>query len=207
MCNSIRGTVAGALATEALDETMSCCNASSSMRVGCSKAAVLTTCSFVCCRAAAQPIIFKSAVALNPNFCWLGLLSSCCCLQVAAVKQPLLQKAAQRLLSSPKFSGLRSLMSKFRADNPWLEDSALFDALRQQPDLVGLDWWEWPEPLRFRKGSAIKDAHKTFKAQVDEFVAVQFLFDRQWRALKVRTEGRHTRLGCFAHASSAYEVI
>jgi 4-alpha-glucanotransferase len=110
---------------------------------------------------------------------------------VAAVKQPLLQKAAQRLLSSPKFSGLRSLMSKFRADNPWLEDSALFDALRQQPDLVGLDWWEWPEPLRFRKGSAIKDAHKTFKTQVDEFVAVQFLFDRQWRALKVRTEGGH----------------
>jgi 4-alpha-glucanotransferase len=110
-------------------------------------------------------------------------------LQVAEVKQPLLQKAAQRLLTSPKFAGLRKLMSKFRADNPWLEDSALFDALRQQPDLAGLDWWKWPEPLRFRKASAIKDAHKQHKQQVDEFVAVQFLFDRQWRALKVGRGG------------------
>lgn len=106
-------------------------------------------------------------------------------MQVAAVKQPLLQKAAQRLLTSSKFAGLRKLMVKFRSDNPWLEDSAVFDALRQQPDLVGLDWWEWPEPLRFRKAAALKDAHKKFKQEVDEFVAVQFLFDRQWRALKV----------------------
>lgn len=106
-------------------------------------------------------------------------------LQVAEVKHPLLQKAAQRLLTSPKFACLRKLMAEFRADNAWLEDSALFDALRQQPDLEGLDWWEWPEPLRFRKASALKDAHKQYKQQVDEFVAVQFLFDRQWRALKV----------------------
>lgn len=109
--------------------------------------------------------------------------------QVAAVKNPLLQKAAQRLLTAPKFAGLRKLMTKFRADNPWLEDSALFDALRQQPDLAGLDWWEWPEPLRFRKASAIQEAHKQNKQQVDEFVAVQFLFDRQWRALKVGGAG------------------
>lgn len=118
-------------------------------------------------------------------------------LQVAAIKQPLLQKAAQKLLTSAKFTGLRALMAKFRADNPWIEDSALFDALRQQPDLQGLDWWEWPEPLRFRKPSALQDAHKKFKAEVDEFVAVQFLFDRQWRALKVsrRDTGGHMSAG------------
>lgn len=114
--------------------------------------------------------------------------------KVAEVKQPLLQKAAQRLLTSPKFAGLRKLMSKFRADNPWLEDSALFDALRQQPDLAGLDWWKWPEPLRFRKASAIKDAHKQHKQQVDEFVAVQFLFDRQWRALKVYANAKGIKI-------------
>jgi 4-alpha-glucanotransferase len=79
-------------------------------------------------------------------------------------------------------------MAQFRAANSWIEDSALFDALRQQEDLAGKDWWEWPDPLRFRKASALKDAHKQFKQQVDEFVAVQFLFDRQWRAVKVRGE-------------------
>lgn len=80
---------------------------------------------------------------------------------------------------------MRQLLAEFRAANPWIEDSALFDVLRQQPDLVGLDWWQWPEPLRFRKAAAIKDAQKKFKQQIDEFVAIQFLFDRQWRAVKV----------------------
>lgn len=108
--------------------------------------------------------------------------------QVAAVKSPLLRKAAQTLLTSAKFAGLRGLLAEFRAENPWIEDSALFDALRQQPDLEGIDWWEWPEPLRFRKASALKDAHKKFKQQVDEFIAIQFLFDRQWRAVKVGSE-------------------
>jgi 4-alpha-glucanotransferase len=83
-------------------------------------------------------------------------------------------------------AGLRQLMAQFRAANSWIEDSALFDALRQQEDLAGKDWWEWPDPLRFRKASALKEAHKQHKQQVDEFVAVQFLFDRQWRAVKVR---------------------
>lgn len=78
-------------------------------------------------------------------------------------------------------------MAQFRAANSWIEDSALFDALRQTDDLAGKDWWEWPDPLRFRKASALKEAHKQYQQQVDEFVAVQFLFDRQWRAVKVRS--------------------
>jgi 4-alpha-glucanotransferase len=77
-------------------------------------------------------------------------------------------------------------MAQFRAANSWIEDSALFDALRQQPELAGKDWWEWPDALRFRKASALKEAHKQHAQQIDEFVAVQFLFDRQWRAVKVR---------------------
>eukprot|EP00878_Enallax_costatus_P035450 GHUV01039533.1.p1 GENE.GHUV01039533.1~~GHUV01039533.1.p1 ORF type:complete len:339 (-),score=85.95 GHUV01039533.1:134-1150(-) len=105
--------------------------------------------------------------------------------QVAAVKNPLLQKAAQTLLTCPQFEGLRGLLAEFRAANPWIEDSALFDALRQQPDLANLEWWNWPEPLRFRKANAIKDAQKQFKQHIDEFVAIQFMFDRQWRAVKV----------------------
>lgn len=109
--------------------------------------------------------------------------------QVAAVKNPLLLKAARTLLTSPKFAGLRGLLDQFRAENSWIEDSALFDALMQQPDLQGLAWWLWPEPLRSRKPSAIKDAQKQYKQHIDEFVAIQFLFDRQWRAVKVRQEG------------------
>uniref|UniRef100_A0A383V4Y2 4-alpha-glucanotransferase n=1 Tax=Tetradesmus obliquus TaxID=3088 RepID=A0A383V4Y2_TETOB len=113
---------------------------------------------------------------------------------VAAAKQPLLQKAARTLLTSPKFAALRQLMAQFRAANSWIEDSALFDALRQTDDLAGKDWWEWPDPLRFRKASALKEAHKQYQQQVDEFVAVQFLFDRQWRAVKVYANAKGIKI-------------
>ncbi|KAI8473849.1 MAG: glycoside hydrolase superfamily [Monoraphidium minutum] len=103
---------------------------------------------------------------------------------VAAAKLPLLSKAAAALLSQPRFASLRDAMARFRAANPWIEDSALFDALRRTPELEGLEWWAWPEPLRLRQAGALKAAVKEHAAEMDEFVAVQFLFDRQWRAVK-----------------------
>eukprot|EP00879_Flechtneria_rotunda_P013404 GHRR01013994.1.p1 GENE.GHRR01013994.1~~GHRR01013994.1.p1 ORF type:complete len:407 (+),score=122.78 GHRR01013994.1:212-1432(+) len=114
--------------------------------------------------------------------------------KVAAAKQPLLAKAAQSLLTSPKFSGLRQLMTEFRNSNIWIEDSALFDALRQQSELQNLPWWQWPDPLKSRKASALKDAHKQHKKHIDEFVAIQFLFDRQWKAVKVYANARGIKI-------------
>jgi len=113
---------------------------------------------------------------------------------VAAAKNPLLTKAAKTLLSSPKFTSLRILLDKYRSDNPWIEESALFDALRQQPELAKLDWWEWPEDLRYRKPSALKEAQKKHKAHIDEFVAIQFLFDRQWKAVKVYANSKGIKI-------------
>eukprot|EP00775_Hariotina_reticulata_P005043 gene5043-5285_t len=91
--------------------------------------------------------------------------------KVAAVKQPLLAKAAQALLSGAKFAGLRQLLAEFRTANAWIEDSALF-----------------------RKPAAIKDAQKKFKQQIDEFIAIQFLFDRQWRAVKAYANGQGIKI-------------
>ena len=39
---------------------------------------------------------------------------------------PLLDKAAHRLLSGASFEGLREQMAAFRAENEWVEESALF---------------------------------------------------------------------------------
>ena len=50
-------------------------------------------------------------------------------LQVEAAKAPLLKKAADKLLNDSKFSSLRREMDAFRAENPWVEDSALFFCL------------------------------------------------------------------------------
>jgi 4-alpha-glucanotransferase len=113
---------------------------------------------------------------------------------VAAAKGPLLSKAARALLSDARFGALRECMSAFRAENPWIEESALFDALRRVPELEGKEWWAWPEPLKLRDAAALKKARAAHAAEIDEFVAVQFLFDRQWKAVKVgaRARGAHT---------------
>ncbi len=42
-------------------------------------------------------------------------------------------------------------MQEYRHQEPWLEESALFDVLRQLPELDGKDWWQWPEDLRSRQ--------------------------------------------------------
>lgn len=103
---------------------------------------------------------------------------------VAAFKAPLLSKAARALLTQPRLSALRDGLARFRSGNPWIEDSALFDALRRRPDLQSLAWWDWPAPLRKRDPKALSEARAAHSAEIDEFVAVQYLFDRQWRAVK-----------------------
>jgi hypothetical protein len=78
-------------------------------------------------------------------------------LQVAAVKEPLIRKAAARLLSdNPKFKGLREEMATWRAAHSWIEDSALFEVARTLPELADKAWWDWPEPLRFRQPDALQ---------------------------------------------------
>jgi 4-alpha-glucanotransferase len=73
---------------------------------------------------------------------------------VAAWKVPLLHAAAKRLLTGADFRSLRAQMNAFRRENAWIEDSALFYALTTYEEgLVGVDWWEWPEKLRFRCAS------------------------------------------------------
>jgi 4-alpha-glucanotransferase len=110
---------------------------------------------------------------------------------VAAAKAPLLQKAARALLSGPRFQALRDLgFRRWRRANTWVEDSALFDCLRRRPDLEGKAWWEWPEPLRFRREDALAAERQRHRRAIDEFAAVQFLFDRQWAALKAYANSR-----------------
>lgn len=104
----------------------------------------------------------------------------------AAASAPALSKAARALLTEPRFAVLRGLMAEFRTANPWIEDSALFDALRRTPELADADWWTWPKPLRFREPDALHAARTQHSDAIEEYIAVQFLFDRQWRALKVQ---------------------
>ena len=102
--------------------------------------------------------------------------------RAAAAKNPLLAKAAAALRSHPT---LAPAADAWRAANPWVEDSALFAALAEhEPDCVGKAWWEWPVGLRFRDEGAVRDACARHASSISDFASLQFLFDRQWGALK-----------------------
>lgn len=97
---------------------------------------------------------------------------------------PILKLAAQRILYDQRFNHFKEEMETFRKENPWIEDSALFEQLRTSEELKGKVWWQWPAPIRFRTDTAMGQAKEKHKDGIDEFIAVQYLFNKQWCAVK-----------------------
>lgn len=54
-----------------------------------------------------------------------------------------------------------------------------------QEDTKDKGWWEWPLPIRKREPEALTDATAKHKTDIERFIALQYLFDRQWKAVKV----------------------
>ena len=114
---------------------------------------------------------------------------------VMAWKAPLLKKAALQLLDgSSDFKDLRADLAEFRSSNPWVEDSAIFEALTRTEELDGLIWWDWPEGLRDRDPEALEEARAKLTEEVEVFVALQFFFDLQWKALKAYSNSKGVAL-------------
>ncbi|KAG0623586.1 hypothetical protein M758_3G185500 [Ceratodon purpureus] len=112
---------------------------------------------------------------------------------VATVKDPLIAKAAENLVRST--GELRAELDKFREDpriSSWLEEAALFAAI---DNAIGVQaWWEWPEELRDRHAGALEAARKEHESFITEFIAEQFLFQRQWQAVHKHANSHGIRI-------------
>jgi 4-alpha-glucanotransferase len=76
----------------------------------------------------------------------------------------------------------RADLQRFTAEQGWwLEDYALFQALRSEEMR---SWWDWHQPLRDREPQALAMARARLKAQVEEIKFEQYLFFTQWMHLK-----------------------
>ena len=83
----------------------------------------------------------------------------------------------------------RAAYEAFReSEQAWLEDYALFEALRKEHH--GLAWWEWPPALRDRGPDALGQARARLAADIEEVRFEQFVFARQWRELKAYANER-----------------
>src|SRR5882724_12983455 len=102
--------------------------------------------------------------------------------RVHEVKEALLRKAYERYKTTTD-TNLRSAFETFAqryAD--WLEDYALFRALKDAHN--GVAWNEWEPALVRRTPAALTRAREELQEQVEAQMFYQFLFFRQWFALK-----------------------
>ena len=68
------------------------------------------------------------------------------------------------------------------AHKNWLDDHCLFQALRSR--YGASSWLQWPEGLRARRPRALQRARRELTAQIDLEAFRQFVFYRQWLALR-----------------------
>jgi 4-alpha-glucanotransferase len=70
----------------------------------------------------------------------------------------------------------------------WLEDYALFMALKARHG--GLAWVEWAPPYAEREPAALEEARRHLVDEIDFHRYTQFLFFRQWAALRAQAHQR-----------------
>ena len=99
-----------------------------------------------------------------------------------------LQKAADRLLAAASVE----YKDFCTAQSFWLDDYALFMAVKAEQGQAGL--CDWPDDLRCRKPEAIAAAKQRLAGAVDYYKAVQFFFYIQWNALKAYANGKHIQI-------------
>jgi 4-alpha-glucanotransferase len=107
-------------------------------------------------------------------------------------KNRILTRAWQRFQSGAA-PALRPQLEEFSGQNAhWLDDFALFMALKAFQD--GAGWQQWPRDLVERDPGAVHRARHELADAVGRHQLGQFLFFRQWKALKRHANDRGIRI-------------
>ncbi|MGE5221241.1 MAG: 4-alpha-glucanotransferase [Omnitrophica WOR_2 bacterium] len=97
-------------------------------------------------------------------------------------KLSILEKAFQHFLDQAP----TELQHEFKAFQQgqafWLEDYALFMAIKESQE--GKPWSQWPDPLRKREPAALEQARNELRRSILSHAFRQFLFFRQWSVLR-----------------------
>ncbi len=101
---------------------------------------------------------------------------------VISWKAALLERAFSRYLAHPD-AAIQQACADFRtAHAAWLDDYALFMALREH--LAGAPLNEWPANIRTRKAAALKQLRCDLANRIEFYAFTQYLFFEQWYALR-----------------------
>src|SRR5262249_18251782 len=97
---------------------------------------------------------------------------------------PFKAQLTQRAWHNFQSGAARPLVAPFiefgRTNADWLDDFALFMALKDAHGMVS--WQQWPEELRLRGLAALQNARSKMEQEIGLHQFRQFLFHRQWSA-------------------------
>ncbi|KEH89894.1 MULTISPECIES: 4-alpha-glucanotransferase [Clostridium] len=98
--------------------------------------------------------------------------------KIAENKMPILKMAFKNLKDK-----YRDELQQFKEENDeWIEDYALYMALKVKNNLKS--WQLWDKDIKLRKKDALNKAKKELKDDIDYNIFLQFMFYKQWNNLK-----------------------
>lgn len=88
-----------------------------------------------------------------------------------------------RLAYGRGWDKLSDEVSAFRKDNPWVENYALYMAVKASFDMKS--WTQWPDDdIRLRKAEAVEKYSRLLRDDIDFYIFIQYLFFDQWDKLR-----------------------
>ena len=112
------------------------------------------------------------------------------------VDYPAVRESKEKLLRrcfAQSEGKLQKELADFRRENPWVEDFALFTALKAR--YGGVMWTKWPDrEVRRRQPAALERCRRELDGEIRYHLFCQYLFFRQWFALKRYCNGLSIRL-------------
>jgi len=103
-----------------------------------------------------------------------------------------LRRAHQRLREQGDATTEAQIDAFRREHGHWLEDYALYAALREEQGQA--PWWEWPAAVRDRDPAALADAATRLAEPIHRHTFEQYLFFTQWQVLRQHAAGRGVHL-------------
>jgi 4-alpha-glucanotransferase len=111
---------------------------------------------------------------------------------VIRFKLPLLRRAAENFVRSGVDSEREKYAAFLQQNRAWLDDFALFSAVKEAHDLVA--WNRWPVDIASRRPEAMRYWSEKLSSEIEAVKYWQYLFFRQWHELRSYAQERGIRI-------------
>ena len=112
--------------------------------------------------------------------------------EVIQFKLPLLNQAYNRFLKGASSHQIRDFESFCQQNKDWLEDFALFMAVKDAH--AGKVWTEWDEGIAKREPEAISYWQRKLEKEIESFKFQQHQFFKQWAALRQYSHRKNVQI-------------